>query len=653
MSSKVIFDRTLEQALQRQRLRSTLPAQIADHQLLRPIAFGSYGDVWLGRNLLTGTFRAIKIIWRGAFDNTKPYEREFEGIRRFEPISRQHPGFVHILQTGLLGNGFYYIMELADDLHTGQKIEPGSYEASTLAGLPVAHLQHFSPENAIRIGIDLARSLEVLHGAGLIHRDIKPSNVIFINGQPKLGDIGLITVASDTNSAVGTYGFMAPEGPTNARSDIYSLGKLLYEIATGKDRLEFPNLPPGVSATEGLFAELNQVVTRACEPNPLNRYSSVRALQEELEFLLQGRSVKRIRQLEKALRWTKTSFGATMAVCAIAFVVFQSIQTKRTLAAKERERKIITALARGNERVEKGDFLAALTPFARAALMDSTPSEEDALRLGSTLAYAPKLLRTWKMEAEYSALSDDGTLLAAHAGPTIQVSDPVTGQVLRGIKDVALHSRVLGFNSEGNVLITAASNVLTFHSLRFGSEYQVPLNESARFFSRSRHGDLAITSSAGRVTLFPGKETLSGAGPVLKAFYSPSGHYIALIWGRGDGAIWDNLTKEFLPWAIRHADVIYNVFFTPNEERVLTMSFDRTARAWNMKTGEQAGFVMPHEDGVVFASQSPDDETLATASFDRTVKLWNASTYSPKAQNNILYHSAPLAWARFINSDLL
>src|SRR4051812_27697613 len=198
----LILDSSLEHALRRQRLRATLPNQIADHELLRPIAFGSYGDVWLAQNALTGTFRAVKIIWREAFDNAKPYEREFEGIRRFEPISRQHPGFVHILQTGVLENGFYYIMELADDAHNGQKIDPETYQPLTL---PVANLQHFSAENAIRVGIDLTKSLAALHEAGLIHRDVKPSNIIFIRGQPKLGDIGMITVASDTNSAVGTY----------------------------------------------------------------------------------------------------------------------------------------------------------------------------------------------------------------------------------------------------------------------------------------------------------------------------------------------------------------------------------------------------------------------------------------------------------------
>src|SRR5688572_28521132 len=111
-------DTSIERVLaKRQQLRSTLPRCIADHELLRPIAAGSYGDVWLGRNGVTGTYRAVKIVWTEAFETAKPYEREFDALGRFEPISRTHPGLVHVLQTGRLSNGFYYIMELADDLH--------------------------------------------------------------------------------------------------------------------------------------------------------------------------------------------------------------------------------------------------------------------------------------------------------------------------------------------------------------------------------------------------------------------------------------------------------------------------------------------------------------------------------------------------------
>jgi len=67
--------------------------------LLKRIGSGSYGEVWLARNVL-GEFRAMKIVYRATFEDERPFEREFEGIRRFEPISRSHPSQLNILHVG-------------------------------------------------------------------------------------------------------------------------------------------------------------------------------------------------------------------------------------------------------------------------------------------------------------------------------------------------------------------------------------------------------------------------------------------------------------------------------------------------------------------------------------------------------------------------
>src|SRR5438046_9504367 len=89
---------------------------IPDHELLRCIGGGSYGEVWLARNVL-GDYRAVKVIYRDRFEHDRPYDREFEGIQKFEPISRLHESQVDILHVGRNdGAGyFYYVMELADD----------------------------------------------------------------------------------------------------------------------------------------------------------------------------------------------------------------------------------------------------------------------------------------------------------------------------------------------------------------------------------------------------------------------------------------------------------------------------------------------------------------------------------------------------------
>ena len=243
---------------------------IPDHEILRKIGGGAYGEVWLARGV-TGALRAVKIVRREDFEDERGFEREFEGILKFEPMSRDHPAVVNILHVGRSPDGtsfYYYVMELGDDLTSGQDINPIEYEPRTLRadtqqGLGV----QWETNDCIDVGLRLAEALGYLHEHGLAHRDVKPSNIIFVNGRAKLADIGLVA-ARGQRTFVGTEGFVPPEGPGTAQADVYSLGKVLYEIATGKDRFSFPELPDSIpTGAEGKrWLELNRIICDICEP---------------------------------------------------------------------------------------------------------------------------------------------------------------------------------------------------------------------------------------------------------------------------------------------------------------------------------------------------------------------------------------------------
>jgi len=220
---------------------------IPDHELLKKVGQGSYGEVWLAKNVM-GTYRAIKVVRRETFTEGRPFEREFMGIRKFEPISRTHAGLISILHIGRneAEGYFYYIMEAADDVLHGTALAPESYvpktlsrELTTRGPLPLAE--------CLQLGLALAAALEHLHKQGLVHRDLKPSNIIFVNGAPKLADIGLVTDLREGATSVGTPGYLPPEGPVSAAADIFSLGKVLYEISTGKQPQQFPDLPTQIA----------------------------------------------------------------------------------------------------------------------------------------------------------------------------------------------------------------------------------------------------------------------------------------------------------------------------------------------------------------------------------------------------------------------
>ena len=161
-----------------------------------------------------------------------------------------------------------------------------------------------------------------MHKHGLVHRDIKPSNVIFVNGVPKLGDIGLVTEAGDTQSIVGTEGYIPPEGPGTPQADIFSLGKVLYEISTGLDRRRFAELPEDLA--RGRIDTPSSSSTKSCsKPAPRirpARYQSAEEMRADLELLHRGKSIKRQHALER--RWMMTQrislFLALFAVITVA-----------------------------------------------------------------------------------------------------------------------------------------------------------------------------------------------------------------------------------------------------------------------------------------------------------------------------------------------
>ena len=291
---------------------------IADYELIREIGHGSYGDVWLARGL-TGVYRAIKIVWRDRFPDAEPFEREFKGLKKFMAASLPEAGQLALLHVGQNERAgfFYYVMELADDVATGREVNPAKYAPLTLKELR-AQRGRLPAEECVQIAVELTRALAGLHSHGLVHRDIKPSNVIMVGGGPKLADIGLVASTADALTYVGTSGFVPPEGPGKPAADVFALGRLLYELATGLDRDEFPRLPPELNQVpdrQVLFA-LNEIILRACEPNLADRYRDATTMLADLTALQAGHSLRRRRSRRYVL-----GFGLGLAAAAAVALI--------------------------------------------------------------------------------------------------------------------------------------------------------------------------------------------------------------------------------------------------------------------------------------------------------------------------------------------
>ena len=353
---------------------------IPDHDVLRKIGGGAYGEVWMARGV-TGAMRAVKIVWREDFDDERTFEREFEGILKFEPISRDHPALVNILHVGRSPDGvsfYYYVMELGDDVHSGQEINPIEYEARTLRADGKAAVR-LETSLCIDVGVRLSEALDHLHGCDLAHRDVKPSNVIFVNGKAKLADIGLVATHGQ-RTFVGTEGFVPPEGPGSAKADVYSLGKVLYEIATGKDRLDFPELPDDLPT--GLerkrWLELNRIICEVCEPRISKRkISSAAELARALQNLQRGK--RRRRRGVSIWATTVMLFGfacwsSWLAMKDSDWLPWNDSAQQKTIVAEEGLIRVVTT-PEGAEVFNEDGTLVGITPTSTGTLRAKVGSE--------------------------------------------------------------------------------------------------------------------------------------------------------------------------------------------------------------------------------------------------------------------------------------
>jgi CHASE2 domain-containing sensor protein len=256
-----------------------------------PIGKGAYGKVWLAQNT-NGQWRALKVIYLENFDgNATPYDREFNGISRFKLVSDGHPGLLPIDFVSEKSDGyFFYVMELGDSLTPDWNRDPGKYRPHDLAAERARQPgQRLPLRDCIRITIALADALEFLHQRDLTHRDIKPQNVIFVNGQPKLADLGLVAeirLPDQTKTFVGTPGYMPPppEPPGTPQADIYALGMLLYVISTGRNASFFPEIATTLVNANQVdnFLPLNAIILKACHPDQKERYKSAAEMRQML-----------------------------------------------------------------------------------------------------------------------------------------------------------------------------------------------------------------------------------------------------------------------------------------------------------------------------------------------------------------------------------
>lgn len=321
------------------------------YKVIRLIGGGGMSNVYLAHDMILNRDVAIKVL---RYDSTN----EEESMRRFHrealsATSLMHPNIVSIYDVGEDGDMHYIVMEYVKGKTLKQYIKENA---------------PLSPARSVQIMKQLTSAISHAHENQIIHRDIKPQNILMDeNGNVKITDFGIATSLAatsytKTNSVMGTVHYLSPEqargGVATKKSDIYSLGIVLYELLTGE--VPFSGESPVSIALKHLQAEtpsvrdfdasipqsLENVILKATAKNPDHRYASVDEMAADLETVLSP-----ARRNEPKFR-PPVDNEETKAIPIIkeSLPIDDMVKTKEIKAATPKKEKIVKD---GKEEVKK------------------------------------------------------------------------------------------------------------------------------------------------------------------------------------------------------------------------------------------------------------------------------------------------------------
>ncbi|MCQ2403363.1 MAG: SUMF1/EgtB/PvdO family nonheme iron enzyme [Lentisphaeria bacterium] len=251
--------------------------KLGTYRLIAKCGSGACGEVWRAK-AENGRLVALKIF---PLDNGMGAD-EASGIQEYAKMPRQ-PNLIAVWDVQFVDGYCYYCMELADNMSP----EADEYIPKSLDRV-MANQKGMPAQEVAELAIQLLNGLQAIHDAGLVHRDIKPENVLFVNGVPKIADMGLMVQNNHFRTMGGTIGYIPPErltgrvtGEYTNNDDLYAMGKIIYCLWSGNPAIMFPSVPDRCLES-AMDAGINRVLGIACNTHHNHRFKSASAFAEAL-----------------------------------------------------------------------------------------------------------------------------------------------------------------------------------------------------------------------------------------------------------------------------------------------------------------------------------------------------------------------------------